>query len=293
MKYVAAIDVGGTYIKAAIVSETFEVNETRSIPTPKDASGKLTAVAISELVKEFSAIKEISALGFATPGAIDEKNGIVRWAGNLDWQNIPILELVKNQIDIPCALSHDVRSGMVAELRSGAAKGSQNSIFIPIGTGVAAALVMDGQIRSSDGYAGEVGHLNVGHDRMCVCGKRGCLEAISSANSISQTYREITGKEMDSGEIVASNDPVAKQVWADAMKYLAVAIEMMITTLSPEVIVFGGGVSAAGSKLLDPVNQFLDQRLTFQRRPKLEVAKFASMAGTIGCAMLAFDLVNL
>jgi glucokinase len=292
MKYVAAIDVGGTQIKAALVSQSFGIISTEIIETPKDSSGQKTALAISDLVKNFEGEQQISALGFATPGAIDEPNGIVRWAGNLSWKNVEILKMVREKVAIPSVLSHDVRSGMVAELREGAAKGFDNSIFIPIGTGIAAALVMDGKIRSSDGYAGEIGHLNVGHDRDCICGKKGCLESISSGNAISLTYKELSGEDLDCSQIIDSSDPVAQKVWSDALRYLGIAIESMITTLSPEVIVFGGGVSQAGTKLIEPIQSFLEERLTFQRHPKLEIAKFGKFAGTIGCAMLAFDLVN-
>ena len=292
MKYVAAIDVGGTQIKAALVSQSLEIISTEIIETPKDSSGQKTALAISDLVKNFEGEQQISALGFATPGAIDEPNGIVRWAGNLGWHNVEILKMVREKVAIPSVLSHDVRSGMVAELREGAAKGFDNSIFIPIGTGIAAALVMDGKIRTSDGYAGEIGHLNVGHDRDCVCGKKGCLESISSGNAISLTYKELSGEDLDCSQIIDSSDPVAQKVWSDALRYLGIAIESMITTLSPEVIVFGGGVSQAGTKLIEPIQSFLEERLTFQRHPKLEIAKFGKFAGTIGCAMLAFDLVK-
>ena len=292
MKYVAAIDVGGTQIKAALVSQSFEIISTEIIETPKDSSGQKTALAISNLVKNFEGEQQISALGFATPGAIDEPNGIVRWAGNLGWHNVEILKMVREKVAIPSVLSHDVRSGMVAELREGAAKGFDNSIFIPIGTGIAAALVMDGKIRTSDGYAGEIGHLNVGHDSDCVCGKKGCLESISSGNAISLTYKELSGEDLDCSQIIDSSDPVAQKVWSDALHYLGIAIESMITTLSPEVIVFGGGVSQAGTKLIEPIQSFLEERLTFQRHPKLEIAKFGKFAGTIGCAMLAFDLVK-
>ena len=292
MKYVAAIDVGGTQIKAALVSQSFEIISTEIIETPKDSSGQKTALAISNLVKNFEGEQQISAVGFATPGAIDEPNGIVRWAGNLGWHNVEILKMVREKVAIPSVLSHDVRSGMVAELREGAAKGFDNSIFIPIGTGIAAALVMDGKIRSSDGYAGEIGHLNVGHDRDCICGKKGCLESISSGNAISLTYKELSGEDLDCSQIIDSSDPVAQKVWSDALHYLGIAIESMITTLSPEVIVFGGGVSQAGTKLIEPIQSFLEERLTFQRHPKLEIAKFGKFAGTIGCAMLAFDWVK-
>ena len=169
MKYVAAIDVGGTSIKAALVSQDLDVLTTTSTPTPQsDSGGIATAQAIAAIVKELSATHPVSAVGFAVPGALFEEQGISRWTGNLGWKDLPIREIVAREVQLPVAFGHDVRVGALAELRSGAAQKFQQSIFIPIGTGIAAALVIDGEIRTSDGYAGEIGHLNVGHDLPCV-----------------------------------------------------------------------------------------------------------------------------
>ena len=296
MRYAAAIDVGGTFIKAALVSEDLDVISTSQTDTPKgDLTGEKTAEAIAVLVRDFEKIHPVVAVGFAVPGAIDEVEGVVRWAGNMQWKNVPIRSLVEKATSKPVAFKHDVRTGMVAEQRKGAAHGFQQSIFIPIGTGFAAAFVIDGEIRSSDGYAGEIGHVNVGAPRSCVCGKVGCLEAISSALAISKNYKEKSGKDLTSAEIVVAaknGDVIAEHVWNEAIHYIGVGIEMLITTLAPEVIVFGGGVSQAGVDLLAPLEKYLDERLTFQRRPKLRIAHFGSAAGTIGCALIAFDKVK-
>lgn len=293
MKYVAAVDVGGTSIKAALVSSDFEILDTKSAPTPKgDSTGVETARAIAQLVFQFELQQPIAAIGFAVPGALDEVAGVARWTGNLGWKNVPIVELVAKETNKPIAFGHDVRTGMVAEMREGAARGFTNSIFIPIGTGIAAALVIDGAIRSSDGYAGEIGHVNVGHQRLCVCGKYGCLEAISSAWSIGENYREQSGQSATSEEIfnlAKSGDATALKVWDEAIQYMAVACEQLITILSPEAIVFGGGVSIVGDELLNPLRKKLSERLTFQRMPELLIAQFGAQAGTIGCAMLALD----
>ena len=293
MKYVAAVDVGGTSIKAALVSSDFEIIESASTPTPKgDSTGKETAAAIAALVAGFEKKHPVAAIGFAVPGALDEPAGVCRWAGNLGWKNVPIVQLVKEATNRPVAFKHDVRVGMVAEMRSGTAKGFANSIFIPIGTGIAAALVIDGEIRSADGYAGEIGHVNVGHHRLCVCGKHGCLEAISSAHSIGENYKEVSGKSATSEEIfnlAKSGDATALKVWDEAILYLAVACEQLITILSPEAIVFGGGVSIVGDDLIQPLKKKLEERLTFQRMPQLLIAHYGAQAGTIGCAMLALD----
>ncbi len=295
MKYVAAIDVGGTSIKAALVSQTLEVITTTTAPTPQeDPTGHKTAQALAAIVKELEQNHHVSAVGFAVPGALDEAQGISRWTGNLGWKDLPIKELVAKEVNLPVAFGHDVRSGAIAELRSGAAKDFQQAIFIPIGTGIAAALIIDGKIRSSDGYAGEIGHLNVGHDIPCVCGLSGCLETISSAAAITREYEKRTGYQVTSKEILGRirSDDHAWQVWEQAVAYLAVALEDLITILAPEAIIFGGGLSQAGAALIEPLQTILNERLTFQRMPQLLIAHYGVNAGTIGCAIMALDLLS-
>ncbi len=295
MNYVVAIDVGGTSIKAALVSDLLEIVATSSAPTPQgDSTGGAVAQVIATLVKEFEAIAHVSAVGFAVPGSLDEEKGTSRWTGNLDWRNVPIRDLVAQAVALPIAFGNDNRSGAIAELRSGAAKDFQQSIFIPIGTGIAAALIIDGKIRSSDGYAGEIGHLNVGHDIPCVCGLSGCLETISSASAISREYGRRTGFEITTEEILRriKSDDHAWQVWEQAIAYLAVALEDLITILAPEAIIFGGGLSQAGAALIEPLQTILNERLTFQRMPQLLIAHYGVNAGTIGCAIMALDLLS-
>ncbi len=298
MNYVVAVDVGGTEIKSALVDSDLNVISTINAPTPKaDKTGVETVKAIVELIAQFSKQQTVSAIGLAVPGALDEPAGTSRWSGNLQWENLPIRNLLADAVNIPVAFGHDVRTAAVAEMRSGAAKGAQNAIFIPVGTGIAAALIIDGEIRSADGFAGEIGHVNVSGKYPCVCGKSGCLEAASSTLAISKTYEVNSGKTGVTTEeiykLVVAGDPVATQVWNDATAAMARACEVLITILAPDVIVFGGGLSNAGETFLKPIREYLDSSLTFQRKPRLEIAHYKSQAGAIGCAMLAFDLVKV
>lgn len=298
MNYVVAVDVGGTEIKSALVDSDLNVISTINAPTPKaDKTGVETVKAIVELIAQFSKQQTVSAIGLAVPGALDEPAGTSRWSGNLQWENLPIRNLLADAVNIPVAFGHDVRTAAVAEMRSGAAKGAQNAIFIPVGTGIAAALIIDGEIRSADGFAGEIGHVNVSGKYPCVCGKSGCLEAASSTLAISKTYEVNSGKTGVTTEeiykLVVAGDPVATQVWNDATAAMARACEVFITILAPDVIVFGGGLSNAGETFLKPIREYLDSSLTFQRKPRLEIAHYKSQAGAIGCAMLAFDLVKV
>ena len=297
MSYVVAVDVGGTEIKSALVDSDLNVIETTTAPTPKaDTTGVETVKAISAIVAEFGKTQKVEAVGLAVPGALDEPAGTSRWSGNLQWKNLPIRKLLEDSVKIPVAFGHDVRTAAVAELRSGAAKGARNAIFIPVGTGIAAAFIIDGEIRSADGYAGEIGHIDVNGKYPCVCGKTGCLEAASSTLAISKAYESQSGKSGTTTEeiykLVVTGDTLATLVWNDAMSAMARACETLITLLAPEVIVFGGGLSNAGKTFLKPIRDYLDVSLTFQRMPRLEIAHYGAKAGTIGCAMLAFDLVR-
>lgn len=297
MSYVVAVDVGGTEIKSALVDSDFNVIATTTAPTPKaDSTGAETVKTIAAIVVEFAKQQSISAVGLVVPGALDEPAGTSRWSGNLQWNNLPIRDLLHVAINIPVAFSHDVRTAAVAEMRNGAAKGARNAIFIPVGTGIAAALIIDGEIRSVEGFAGEIGHIDVNGKYPCVCGKSGCLEAASSTLAISKAYEAQSGKTGTTTEeiykLVTAGDAVATQVWNDATAAMARACETLITILAPEVIVFGGGLSNAGETFLKPIRDYLDSTLTFQRKPRLEIAHYGAKAGTIGCAMLAFDLVK-
>jgi glucokinase len=295
-RYVVAVDVGGTEIKIAVVDSHFKIHSQTSTPTPKgDKTAAETIGIIGAQIKEFAKVHQIEAIGLVVPGVVDEAAGIARWTGNLQWENVHIQELLQDAIDIPVAFGHDVRTAALAELRSGAAQGIKDAIFIPIGTGIAAALIITGEIQSAQGNAGEIGHLNVDGKRLCVCGKVGCLEAVSSALAISSAYAEQGGVASTSTEkiygLVTSGDPLATEVWKSATAAMSRACEILVTVLAPEVIIFGGGLSNAGEMLLGPIRNDLDSSLTFQRKPRLEIAHHGSKAGVIGCAMIAFDLI--
>ena len=297
MSYVIAVDVGGTDIKSGLVNSNLEIIATITVPTPKlDSTGIETLKAISAIIREYQSLQKIQAVGLAVPGTLDEANGTSRWSGNLMWRNLPIRKLLENEIKIPVAFGHDVRTAALAEIQSGAAKNSKNAIFIPIGTGIAAALFIDGKIRSIEGYAGEIGHINVDVKYKCVCGKTGCLETVSSTLAISKAFEiqsGISGKSTeDIFELVLEGDKNATAVWQDATRGLARVSELLVTILAPEIIVYGGGLSNAGETLLKPLREYLDSSLTFQRMPKLKLAHFGSKAGIIGCAILAFEHLN-
>ena len=169
--------------------------------------------------------------------------------------------------------------------------------FLPIGTGIGGAWVIDGSPYSGANYAAaEVGHIVVrpGGDT-CVCGRIGCLETLASASAIARRYSERSGRPVagaaDVASLVASSDPIAVRIWDEALDALADALVTVTTLLDPEIIVLGGGLSHAGALLSAPLQQRLAHR-SLSAAPPLVHASLGDEAGCMGAALYALDLVR-
>ena len=295
-RLVAAIDVGGTSIKSALVAEDLHVVHTLRTPTRR-VDGAVDVDQIVELVDELRAKAgdaTVVGAGVAAPGIIDERLGMARAAVNLGWRDLPLRQMVADAAGLPVALGHDVRTGGLAEFTVGAATDRRNAMFMPIGTGIAAAFLVDGHRLDADGYAGEIGHIVVDPDGdICGCGTRGCLETVASAAFIARHYADRSGKPVTRAAEVAAavdaGDPDAVAVWARAIDGLASALTTAITLLAPEVIAIGGGLSESGNTLLAPLRESLVGRLAFQREPRLVRAALGDNAGCIGAGILAWQ----
>lgn len=300
--HVVGIDVGGTETKAALA----EVDGERAVPlrrlrrrTPHGETGDRTATAVVEsaaaLIGELGDVP-VSAAGVVVPGTVDERHGIARYSGNLGWRDAPLLARLREHTALPVALGHDVRAGGLAEARMGAGRGVRDAVFLAVGTGIAAALMLDGSLYSAGGHAGEVGHIDVGHDEKCRCGQTGCLEAIASAAAIARRYTARGGDPaagaLDVAALVRASDPLARAVWAEAVEALATAITTLCAIVAPERVILGGGLAGAERLLTDPLREHIDARMTFHRRPELALGALGDMAGCLGAALLAADEVR-
>jgi glucokinase len=286
---VVAVDIGGTDMKAALADGEANALAFRSQPTPRSPEEIVDAVAA--LVDEFGGAR---AIGLAVPGVVDDERGVAVWSENLDWRDVPFLELVSERCGLPVALGHDVRTAALAETRLGAARGLRDVVYLSIGTGIAAGIVLGGHLHAGDGYAGEIGHTHAGHDEPCACGARGCLEAIASAAAIARRYTARSGRPAaGAAEVLRAGDPDALAVWDEALDALATALAWIASVLAPEAIVIGGGLSRAGAALFDPLNDRMTRRLTFQRVPRVVPAALGDRAGCIGAALLALDSIRV
>lgn len=290
MGRIVAIDIGGTTIKSAVAEVPASLAETvlgdvRRSPTPVGDVDALVQT-VAQLVASYGSV---DAVGLVMPGVLDVAQGRVRAAGNLQLFDVPIVEPLRERLGLPVSFEHDVRAGALAELHAGAARGLRDAVFLPIGTGIAAAFIIDGEVRSSDGFMGEVGHAYVGPDELCVCGLRGCLEAVSSAAAIARRYAG-AGGQGDAAQVIAlaaAGDAVASRIWNEAVSGLALACAWMANLLGPEAIILGGGLARAGDALFTPLRDALASRLSYQRRPELLRAVHGDDAGCLGAAVLA------
>ena len=288
---VVAVDVGGTSIRAALVDADATVHDVRSWPTPRGTTAIVDAiVAAVREVRDTAA--SIGGIGVVVPGSVDAAAGIARYSANLGWRDVPLRAQLGDVFGEPVAIDHDVRAAGLAEWRLGAARGVDDCIVVMIGTGIAAAVVSGGRLLTgSAGLAGEIGHMIVVPDgEPCTCGQRGCVEAYASAAAISRRYVAHGGAEALSSAVIAGrveSDPIAAQVWAEATGVLGAAVAATVAVLDPELVVLGGGLSAAGERLLAPVRATLDERLSWRESVRLAASTLGAHAGVLGAALVA------
>ncbi|WP_328914056.1 MULTISPECIES: ROK family protein [unclassified Streptomyces] len=306
MRHVIALDVGGTGMKAALVAEDGTLLHQARRPTGRDRGPDAVIAAILDFAAELrdhglGAYGEPAcAAGLAVPGIVDDVRGIAVYAANLGWRDVPLRALLSERLGgVPVALGHDVRAGGLAEGRIGAGNGADRFLFLPLGTGIAGAIGIDGRIEAgAHGYAGEIGHIVVrpGGPK-CGCGQYGCLETLASAGAVSRAWAAASGDpEADAAACalaVEAGDPEAIEVWREAIDALADGLVTGLTLLDPRVLIIGGGLAEAGDTLFGPLRAAVEARITFQKLPLIVPAALGDTAGCLGAGLLAWDLISV
>ncbi len=293
---VVAVDVGGTVIKSGVVTRDSQVLDRLRVPTSAALGTDAVYANIVESVQTLSAALDaedrVVGVGVVVTGIVDEAAGIAIHSANVGWNNIALRPLLEQQLGLPVGFGHDVRAGALAEGRLGAARNYHDYVFVAIGTGVSAGVIVNGQLVTGGGYAGELGHVNSGRDVLCACGGTGCVEAVASASAVARRYSELTGVDVDGAKEVADRvrqgDPAATSVWNDAVDALATAIAWTGGVISPQAIVVGGGMASAGDLLLEPLRAQVAIKLNILRPPAILQAELGDEAGCLGSALLAW-----
>ncbi|QOV37516.1 ROK family protein [Streptomyces ferrugineus] len=305
MRHVIALDVGGTGMKAALAGASGGLLHQARRPTGRERGPEAVIDGILDFAAELRAYGEerfgepAAAVGIAVPGIVDEQRGIAAYAANLGWRDVPLRRLLSERLGgTPVALGHDVRTGGLAEGRIGAGRGADRYLFVPLGTGIAGAIGIDGRVEAgAHGFAGEIGHIVVrpGGTR-CPCGQRGCLERFASAAAVSEAWATAVGDPeadaADCAKAVASGDSNAVRIWQNAVDALADGLVTALTLLDPRVLIIGGGLAEAGETLFTPLRDAVRRRVTFQKLPSIVPAALGDTAGCLGAGLLAWDLLD-
>lgn len=307
--YTVGIDIGGTKIAGALVDIDGNIVAESKVPTPAQDPNALVDAVVA-LVTELSLGKEVLGVGVAAAGFIDADQANIIYAPNLSWRNEPFKAKLQAKLPLPVIIENDANAAAWAEFRYGAGKGYRHMIMLTIGTGVGGAVIVNGQmLRGGFGIAGELGHLRVvPNGKLCGCGQHGCLESYGSGTALLKAARELAGSDLEigarlreleaqAGELtgaqvytaILEKDPGALQILSELGTWLGEAIGSLTAVLDPQIVVIGGGVSAAGDLLLNPIREAYLAHLPARGfRPELEIkgAEFVNDAGVVGAADL-------
>lgn len=289
---VLAFDVGGTDVKATSIDVAGRVAPILRARTPAPSAHVVDDVldAVAGLAAQLGADARPQAVGLSVPGIVDDDAGIARFSENLGWRDVDFRGLAQARLGMPVALIHDVRASALAELNAGSASGLTDAVVVTIGTGIAAGVIAGGRLVVREGFAGEIGHAVVRPGGpQCVCGNRGCLEAVASAAAIARRYTTATGTAVRGARDVCErvgSDATAAEIWNDAVDALAFGLSHVCAVLAPQAIVVAGGLSEAGPALLQPLQERLDDYFRVRHTPVVK-ARLGGDAGVIGAALRA------
>lgn len=270
MSYIIGIDIGGTTIKGGIFSRDSRIIARTRVQSYVNANScdeileRLT-MAIDQLKIEALSrnLGNLMGIGIGVPGAVNRTTGMVYSSANLALKNINLKSWVEERLEVRCYVHGDAKVGAMAEKQYGAGQTAQSLLYVTLGTGVGAALILDGRLYEGDHLlAGEIGHIIVRPEgKPCGCGKSGCLETVVSGPMIAEAYQQRTGGPVDgSAELVARyatmGDSQACDVYREASRVLALVLANYSTVLDLSLIVIGGGLSLAGPVLFDPLREF-------------------------------------
>ena len=295
------LDLGATNLKWAVVAQasgSWTTVATDQVPTRVVADpAAVPATVVAQLAEvAAAAIAECGpalTIGIGVPGLYDPATGTTRFLVNLpgNWAGQPVAGPVSAAVGLPTFLVNDARAFGLAELRLGAGRGASSMVGLTLGTGVGGVFAIDGRVHQGhDGTAGEIGHHTIDPDGpWCHCGNRGCLEAYARADQIAAACGTATAEE--AVRAAQAGDERARAGLADVGRYLGIGIANMITVISPDRIVVGGGVAAAGELLFAPIRAEIARRVrtTSIEDVALVRAELGTWAGAIGAAVHAAE----
>ena len=310
--YILGIDIGGTAIKIGVINDNGSIHSKWEIPTNIGNKGETIATdAWSSIVEQLKALHiekdSIQGIGIGAPGFIDEKTGFVYKAVNIGWEDFDLANQFNELSGLPVFVANDANVAALGENWVGAGNQADNLIAVTLGTGVGGGIIANGaMISGENGTAGEIGHITIDPDGYpCNCGRKGCLETITSATGMVRQAIDLIEKNPESdlaeyyqkhGEITTKDifnlakqgDPFSEQIIDHTADVLGFAISNIATVINPSKILVGGGVSLAGETFINKIENCF-RKYALPRVSDIcefKIAELGNDAGMIGAAYL-------
>lgn len=306
-KLAIGIDLGGTAIKAAIVRSNGEIAAKDTCSTEAKAGEHEVAGRISDLVDRILSSNQVpreavAGIGIGVPG-VTTTEGVVIIAPNLYWHHVPFKQILEDRVHLRVEIDNDANVAALAETRAGVGAGCDTLFFMTLGTGIGGGLILNGRIHHGASFAaGEIGHMCVlPEGPVCACGKPGCLETLAAGPAMVRYVRvslsegrscAIQDPEAITPEAIcreaAAGDAVCQESVKRAANYIGIAAANIINVISPNVIAIGGGISAAGDTILEPIIESA-RKYTLEGmfdHTRIVLATLGNDAGSLGAAFL-------
>jgi glucokinase len=313
------LDVGGTSMKAGVVDDIGVPLSNVCLPTEAHRGQGFGLERMCETIRAAVAaaqvpLEQIAAIGVATPGTMDIPGGLILDPPNLKpWQNVPVRKYVQEAFRVPTAFQNDANAAALGEYWAGVGRGVRSMVLFTLGTGIGGGIILDGGriLDGENSAGGEVGHITIEHTkpRTCGCGRFGCLEAYASATAVVKRTLEALAEDNGRSSLhalmhdkrdltarhifeAAPTDDLAARIVEETSVYLAKGATNLMHIIDPQMIVFGGGMTAAGDGFLERI-RFHVRKMAFPvlaEKTKICYAELGSDAGFIGAAACARQL---
>ncbi|MBT1172241.1 ROK family protein [Bifidobacterium sp. MA2] len=298
-RWLVGVDVGGTKIEAALVDPDSEVRSTARVPARRGEDNLVEDVVAVVREVAGSRLADVAAVGIGTPGRVENDAGIVEHIVNLDVEAVALGPRVSGAIGVPVHVENDVNAAALGAARLlPEARGDGVVTFLNFGTGLAAGVIVDGELcRGASGALGEVGHIPVDPNRFdCPCGQRGCLETVCSGAAVAKLW-PVAGGEAAMPDLIiraAQGEVEACRVLGMVKHAIGDVIQIVVQALDPDVIIIGGGMSRTG----EPLMRVIEDELSAREEPcpflrglhladRLRLAPADAPLGALGAALSA------
>jgi N-acetylglucosamine repressor len=286
--------------------EVRAVRETPTLPGDPHAAVRSALELLDGALEEAGLPRSrLASVGVTVPGMVDTRTGTVAFAPNLGWSDVPIRSLLQQAFDLPVVVHNVTNAGAIAEGRIGAAKGARSYVWVYVGHGLGAGIVIDGQLFSgTKGFSGEIGHCPIVDDGpLCSCGLRGCLETLASGKAIERIAAEAArGSEPTSLsklqapfdaavvlEAARAGDVVSQRILRGVGENLGVGLSYLINVLDPELVVLGGRVMEAADYILEGARASVARHTLRGSKVEIVASTLGDRAGLMGSVIAAMD----